>query len=64
MVHKGKGGRRGLKQQQIEAPQTNLNRFQVLEEEEEIRKINQVMERSPREKKKEEDTAQTQDSIK
>jgi len=64
VVHRGKGGKRGPKQQQTEGPQTNLNRFQVLEEEEEITKVDQVKEGSPGEKDKEEDTTQAQDSIK
>jgi len=64
VVHKGKGGKREPKQQQTKGPQTILNRFQVLEAEEEMTKIDQVMEGSPGEKEKEEDTAQTQDSIK
>lgn len=32
VVHKGKGGKRGPKQHQIEGQQTNLNKFQVLKE--------------------------------
>ena len=59
--HRGKGGKRGPKQLQTERQKANLNRFQVLEEEEEIKKVDQVMDGSLEEKEKEEDTVQTQD---
>lgn len=42
--HKGKGGKRGLKQHQAEGPQVTQNRFQVLEEEEEMIKVDQGIE--------------------
>ena len=61
VVHKGKGGKRGPKKHQIEGQQTNLNKFQVLEEEVEITKEDQVMEGSPMEKEKEEYKVQTWD---
>ena len=38
MVHRGKGGNKGLKQQQTEGQQANLIKFQVLEEEEQTKK--------------------------
>ena len=49
------------KKHQIEGPQTNLNRFQVLQEKEQITKVDQEMEGSPQEKEKGEDTIQIQD---
>jgi len=62
--HRGKGGRRGLKKYQVEGPQANLNRYQVLEEEEEGKRADQGMEGSPEEKEKEEDKEQSKDNNK
>jgi len=62
--HRGKGGKRGPKQQQTERQQANLNRFQVLEEEEGISNEDQVMKGSSGEKAKEEDREQAQDATK
>jgi len=59
--YRGKGGKRGPKKHQTEGQQANLNRFQVLEEEEEKTKVDQVMEGSLGEKEKEENSEQTQD---
>eukprot|EP00253_Pinus_taeda_P025496 PITA_25496 len=58
---RGKGGKREPKQHQTERQQASLNKFQVLKEEEEITKAEQVMEGSPVEKEKEEDGVKTQD---
>ena len=49
--HKGKGGKRGPKQHQTEGQQGSLNKFHVLEEEEEITKVDQAMEWRRRKKK-------------
>ena len=62
--HRGKGGKKGLKQHQPEGPQGSRNRYQVLEEEEGITKVDQGMEGSPEEKEKEEDKDQTKDNNK
>lgn len=62
--YRRKGGKRGQKKQQRGGKHASLNKFQVLEEEEEIKKVDQVMEGSLREKEKEEDREQTQDSNK
>lgn len=59
--YKGKLGKRGPKKHQTEGQHANLNRFQVLEEEEETTKVDQVMEGSPGEKEKEVNSGQTQD---
>ena len=62
--HRGKGGKRVPKKHQTEGPQANLNRYQVLEEEEEMTKVDQGMEGSPEEKEKEEDKDQTKENKK
>ena len=59
--HRGKGGKMGPKKHQTEGPQTNLNRFKVLKEKEEITKVEEEMEGILEEKEKEEDTIQIQD---
>ena len=61
VVHREKGSKRGPKQHQTEGQQPSQNRFLVLEEEEEITKVDQAMGGSPVEKEKEEDREQTQD---
>lgn len=53
MVSKGKGGKRGPKQQQDEGQKVSQNKFQVLEENEEIKKENHSMEESHKAKEKE-----------
>jgi len=60
VVNRGKGGKRGPKKHQNERQQVSQNRFQVLEEDEEITKEYQAMEGSPAEKEKEENHEQAQ----
>ena len=60
VVNRGKGGKRGPKQPQDEGKQFRQNRFQVLQEEEEITKSDQAMEGRTVEKEKEENRVQTQ----
>ena len=59
--HRGKEGKRGPKKHQTEGQQGSLNRVQVLEEEEETTKVDQVMEDNLGEKEKEENSGQKQD---
>jgi len=61
VVHKGKGGKRGMKLHQREGRQTSQNRFQVLEGEEEITKADQAKGGSPMEEKNKVDGEQAQD---
>lgn len=61
VVHKGKGGKMGAKLHQTEGKHASQNRFQVLEEEEEITKADQAKGRSLVDKENEIDGEQTQD---
>jgi len=54
VASKGKGGKKGLKQQRNEGLKTIQNRFQVLEENEETKNEDQNIEEGPNEKEKEE----------
>lgn len=54
LVSKGKGGWKGSRQQRSEGQKINTNRFQVLEEKEEMRREDQAMLEGPKEKEKEE----------
>lgn len=59
--YRGKGGKRGPKKHQTEGKEASLNRFQVLEEEEETIKVDQVMEGNLGEKHKEKNSGKRQD---
>lgn len=61
MASKGKGGRKGSKQQHNEGQKTNQNRFQALEENEEMANEDQSMEEGPIEEEKEENYNPTQE---
>ena len=54
VASKGKGGKKGSKQQRNKGQKINLNRFQVLEENEEMENEDQSIEEGPIEKEKEE----------
>lgn len=58
---KGKGGRKGSKQQRNEGQKINLNKFHVLEENEEMTSVDRTMEEGPKEKEEEENYNITQE---
>jgi len=59
VVNRGKGSKRGPKQHQDEGQQISQNKFQVLEEDEEISKEDQTMEGSPTDNESEENWKNT-----
>ena len=61
VASKGKGGRKGSKQQRNEGKKINQNKFQALEENEEMANEDQSMEDGPKEKEKEENCIPTQE---
>jgi len=63
VASKGKGGKKGPKQQHNEVQKVSQNKFQVLEENEEITRENQSQEEGPNEKEKEEDKKHFQDTV-
>ena len=61
MASRGKGGKKGLKQQHNEGKKVSHKKFQVLEENEKITRENKSQEEGPNEEEKEEDNKQSQD---
>ena len=60
--NRGRGGKRLQKKNHTEGQQASPNRYKVLEEEEEVTKVDQVMEGSPGEKEKEENREKIHDN--
>ena len=56
VASRGRGGKKGPKQQHVEGQKGSQNKLQVLEEPEEITRENQFQEEDAKEKEKKEDT--------